>query len=36
MNTQINKYQLYNMLFSGVINLKEYLHVLSEIENNKN
>jgi hypothetical protein len=35
MNTQIIKYKLYNMLFSGVINLKEYLQAISEIKRNK-
>ena len=35
MQTQINKYQLYNLLFSGVISLKEYLKALKEIKPGK-
>jgi hypothetical protein len=35
MQTQLNKYQLYNLLFSGVISLKEYLEGLKEIEPGK-
>ncbi len=31
MKNQINKYQLYNLLYSGVINMKEYVQALSEI-----
>jgi hypothetical protein len=28
METQLNKYQLYNLLFRGIITLKEYLSAL--------
>jgi hypothetical protein len=31
MKNQVNKYQLYNLLYSGVITMKEYIRALSEI-----
>lgn len=35
MQTQLNKYQLYNMLFNGFISLKEYIKALEEIKNGR-
>ena len=33
MQTQLNKHQLYNLLFSGNITLKEYLREMNAISN---
>jgi hypothetical protein len=32
MQTQLNQYKLYNLLFSGIISLEEYLKALKEIQ----
>lgn len=35
MKTSINKHQLYNMLYSGAITMKEYLKALKDISEKK-
>jgi hypothetical protein len=36
MQTQINTHQLYNLLFSGTITLKEYLREMKAMTNSDN